>query len=104
MNEQKILLIVLVAAVAVTIGLYVLKAIKQVRYRNDERWNQIQLRAIQIADIINWALVVFLFVLQMTAKTNSSISISRLVTCGLIYFGLRNLLELCGIAFFDRSM
>ena len=52
MNEQKILLIVLVAAVAVTIGLYVLKAIKQVRYRNDERWNQIQLRVIQIADII----------------------------------------------------
>ena len=104
MNEQKVFLIVIMMAVVATIGLYVLKAIKQVKYKNDERWNQIQLKAVRVADIINWALVVLLFVLQITVKTDSFIAIERLVTYGLIYFGLRNLLELCGIVFFDSQM
>ena len=41
MNEQKVFLIVIMMAVVATIGLYVLKAIKQVKYKNDERTNVI---------------------------------------------------------------
>ena len=45
MNEQTILLIFLVAALAVTLGLYFLKAKKQMQYKGDERWKLIQLNA-----------------------------------------------------------
>ena len=45
MNEQTIFLIFLVAALAVTLGLYLLKAKKQMQYKGDERWKLIQLLA-----------------------------------------------------------
>ena len=38
MNEQIVLLILLIAALAVTLGLYILKARKEVQYKSDERW------------------------------------------------------------------
>ena len=44
MNEQTILLIFLVAALAVTLGLYFLKAKKQMQYKGDERWKMIKNR------------------------------------------------------------
>lgn len=37
MNEQTIFLIFLVSALAVTLGLYFLKAKKQMQYKGDER-------------------------------------------------------------------
>ena len=39
MNEQTIILIFLVMALVITLWLYILKAIKQVNYKGDERWN-----------------------------------------------------------------
>ena len=45
MNEQTIFLIFLVSALAVTLGLYFLKAKKQMQYKGDERWKLIQLNA-----------------------------------------------------------
>ena len=53
MNEQIILLIFLVAALAVTLGLYFLKAKKQIQYKGDERWKLIQLNANNAANISN---------------------------------------------------
>ena len=44
MNEQNILLIFPVAALAVTLGLYFLKAKKQMQYKGDERWKMIKNR------------------------------------------------------------
>ena len=45
MNEQTIILIFLVMALGITLWLYILKAIKQVNYKGDERWKLIQLKA-----------------------------------------------------------
>ena len=41
MNEQTIILIFLVMALGITLWLYILKAIKQVNYKGDERWKLI---------------------------------------------------------------
>lgn len=102
MNNQKVLLILLVFALTVTLGLYILKAIKQVRYKNDERWTMIQLKANNIANFSNWILIVGLCILQVMVDSAMTITISRLVTYGLIFFGARNVLELGGIVFFDK--
>ena len=44
MNEQNILLTFPVATLAVTLGLYFLKAKKQMQYKGDERWKMIKNR------------------------------------------------------------
>lgn len=102
MNNQKILLIPLVIALVVTLGLYILKAVKQVRYKNDERWTTIQLKANNVANLSNWILIVGLCILQMMVDSAMTITIQRLVTYGLIFFGARNVLELGGIVFYDK--
>lgn len=102
MNEQKLLLIPLVIALAVTLGLYILKAIKQVRYKNDERWTMILLKANNIANLSNWILIVGLFILEVMVDSATTITIERLATYGLIFFGARNALELGGIVLYDK--
>lgn len=102
MNNQKILLIPLVIALTVTLGLYILRAIKQVRYKNDERWTMIQLKANNVANLSNWILIVGLLILQVMGDSAMTITVQRLVTYGLIFFGARNALELGGIVFYDK--
>lgn len=104
MNEQKSLLILLIAAVAVTLGLYVLKAIRQVRYKNDERWTMIQLKANNVANLSNWLLVIVLLILQGITDSTYSVAVTRVVTYGLLFFGFRNALELAGILVYDKIM
>ena len=71
MNEQTIFLIFLVSALAVTLGLYFLKAKKQMQYKGDERWKLIQLNANNAANISNTVLIVLIVVLpwQITSST-----------------------------------
>ena len=63
MNEQRFLLIFLVAALTATLGLYLLKAKKQMQYKGDERWQLIQLKANNSANITNGILILLLAVL-----------------------------------------
>ena len=65
MNEQTIFLIFLVSALAVTLGLYFLKAKKQMQYKGDERWKLIQLNANNAANISNTVLIVLIVVLPL---------------------------------------
>ena len=94
MNEQTILLIFLVAALAVTLGLYFLKAKKQMQYKGDERWKLIQLNANNAANISNAVLIVLLVVLPLFIDSQTTFTLQRVITFALIYIGIRNLIEL----------
>ncbi len=104
MDEQKVLLILMILAVAVTLGLYFFKAFKQVRYKGDERWRLIQLKANNAANLANWVLIVILFVMQITVDLTDTVPLQRMVTCGLLYIGARNLIELCATFIYDKTL
>lgn len=104
MTEQKILLFLVIVALAATLGLYFLKASKQVKYKGDERWNLIQLKATNAADLMNWGLIVILFIMQITVNPSDTIPLQRMVTCGLLYIGARNLIELCSVLYYDGKL
>ncbi|SER70236.1 hypothetical protein SAMN04487884_109109 [Butyrivibrio fibrisolvens] len=104
MNEQKIFLILLILYMAISLGLWIYKAIKQVKYKNDERWSMIQLKANNDANLINWILVIVLLVIQVSVDSTLTITVSRLVTYGLIFLGIRNAIELGATLIYDRIM
>ena len=65
MNEQIIILTFLIIAVGATLLLYISKAVKQVKYKGDERWQLIQLRANTVANIVNGGLIILLAILPL---------------------------------------
>ncbi|HJB30114.1 MAG TPA: hypothetical protein IAA06_15180 [Candidatus Blautia faecavium] len=104
MKEQTILLILLIAALAVTLWLYFLKAKKQIQYKGDERWNMIQLKANNTANISNWVLIILFIVLPLVMDGETTFTLQRVITFGLIYIGIRNLIELTATVYFDRKL
>lgn len=105
MNEQIVLLILLIAALAVMLGLFILKARKEVQYKGDERWETIQVKAGNTANWANTILLVLLIILQVVVvDTQATITIQRAITCALLFIGLRNLLELAATLYFDRQI
>ena len=102
MNEQTILLIFLVAALVVTLGLYFLKARKQMQYKGDERWKLIQLNANNAANISNTVLIILLVVLALFTDSQMTFTLQRVVTFALIYIGIRNFIELVATIYFDK--
>ena len=65
MNEQIIILTFLIIAVGATLLLYISKAAKQVKYKGDERWQLIQLKANTVANIVNGGLIILLAILPL---------------------------------------
>ena len=65
MNEQMILLFFIVIAATATTWLGVLKSKKQMQYKGDERWQLIQLKANNTANLANGILLVLLAVLPL---------------------------------------
>lgn len=104
MNEQTIFLIFLVSALAVTLGLYFLKAKKQMQYKGDERWKLIQLNANNTANISNTVLIVLIVVLPLLIDSQTTFTLQRVVTFVLIYIGIRNLIELVATIYFDKRL
>lgn len=104
MNEQTIFLIFLVSALAVTLGLYFLKAKKQMQYKGDERWKLIQLTANNAANISNTVLIVLIVVLPLLIDSQTTFTLQRVVTFVLIYIGIRNLIELVATIYFDKRL
>ena len=104
MNEQTIFLIFLVSALAVTLGLYFLKAKKQMQYKGDERWKLIQLNANNAANISNTVLIVLIVVLPLLIDSQTTFTLQRVVTFVLIYIGIRNLIELVATIYFDKRL
>lgn len=107
MTEQTIILIFLVLAVGATLWLYFLKAKKEVLYKRDERWQMIQVKANQTANIANWILIVLVFVgtlIPLFSDTEIVFTLQRVTIFGEFFIGLRNLLELVAIKYFDKQL
>ena len=107
MNDQMFFLILLVLTVIVTMWLYLLKAKKQIIYKGDERWQVIQLKANQIANIADWILVVFIFggtIYQFFYNTEITFTLTRVTIFGMYFIGMRNLIELAAIKYLDKRL
>lgn len=107
MTEQMIILIFLVLALAVTFWLYFLKAKKEVEYKKDERWQTIQLKANQTANIANSILILLVFVgtlIPFFIDTEIVFTLQRVTIFGVFFIGMRNLLELVAIKYFDKQI
>ena len=104
MNEQIILLFFIVLAATATIGLYVLKAKKQVQYKGDERWQLIQLKANSTANLVNGILIVLLTIAPLFISSQMTFTFQRVSIFALIYIGGRNLIELIATLYYDRQL
>ncbi|MFA9376553.1 MAG: hypothetical protein ACERKZ_07345 [Lachnotalea sp.] len=104
MNEQAIILIFLLLGLGGTLWLYFLKAIKQVKYMGDERWGLIQLKANNIANIANGILIILLVFAPLFVDSQTTFTLQRVITLGLFYLGVRNLIELFGVIYFDKKL
>ena len=100
MNEQTIILIFLVMALVITLWLYILKAIKQVNYKGDERWKLIQLKA----NIAHSILIVLIAVLPLFISMQTTITLQRVSIFALLYIGIRNLIELVATIYLDKQL
>ena len=68
------------------------------RIKGDERWKLIQLKANNAANAVNWILILLLGILPMFVDAQMTFTLQRVTTLGLIYFGVRNLIEFIGYA------
>lgn len=104
MNEQIIILTFLIIAVGATLLLYISKATKQVKYKGDERWQLIQLKANTVANIVNGGLIILLAILPLFVNSQTTFTFQRVSSFGLIYLGVRNLIELFAMVYFDKRL
>ena len=104
MNEQAILLFFLILALGVTLWLYLLKARKSIAYKDDERWQLIQVKAGRAANLADVILILLLVFLPLFLDTQMQLPLQRFLTFGMLFIGLRNLLELAAIFSFDRQL
>ncbi len=104
MFEQTIILLSLVIALGATLGLYLLKAAKQTAYKGDERWELIQVKSGSAANVTLWLLLVLLAVSPLFIDGQTLFTFQRVRTFGLLYIGLRNLVELSATLYFDRRL
>lgn len=107
MNDQTVILIVLIVAVAATLWLSILKAKKEVEYKKDERWQLIQIKANHTANLVNWLLIVLLAVgttIPLFIDVQTTFTLQRVVLFGELFIGLRNLIELAAVIYFDKKL
>ena len=87
--------------------LYFLKAKNQMVYKGDERWQMIQLKSNQIANIANWILLVLIAIgttIQLFTDKEIVFTLTRVTIFGTIFIGMRNLFELVAIKYFDNQL
>lgn len=107
MTDQTIILILLLLATGATLWLYILKAKNEVVYKKDERWQAIQVKANQAANIANWILIVLLFIgttIPIFSDTEIVFTLQRVTIFGVFFIGTRNLIELVAIQYFDKRL
>lgn len=107
MNEQKIILIFLLLFTAVTLCLYEWKAKKEMEYKKDERWQFIQYKAIKIADISNYSILIMLIfivsLINLFSNINLDLSLNRVLTLAILFIGLRNTIEFIALLIIDKN-
>lgn len=105
MNTQIIILTLTIIALIFTLGMYIYRAVKQVKYKDDERWRNVLLHAKKTAEISNWLLIIVIFIcMSIPSIQEYLIPLKRVTFLGLLYFGIRNLLEWIGIVYYDNAL
>lgn len=104
MNEQIIILAFLIIALGTTLWLYISKAKKQMKYKGDERWQLIQLKANNAANLTHWILIVLIAVLPFFISMQTTVTLQRVSIFALFYIGIRNLIELVATIYFDKQL
>lgn len=107
MNEQIIILFFLIVGTIATLYLYILKAKKEVEYKKDERWLLIQNKARNITSYLGITLIVLLLVAQIVISMNNfeiTFTFNRFSIICIIIFGIRNVLELVALKYYDKQL
>lgn len=104
MYEQIFILICLVVALVATLWLYTLKAKKKMKYKDDERWNMVLLKAYENSQITLWLLIGVIIIAQSMLDSQTVFTLDRVICFGLIYIGIHNLIELISIYYFDKQL
>lgn len=107
MSEQGMLLVAIVSALVFTLGMYIWRAVKQIKNKNDERWNLVLLKAKSITEIPYWILIAAVGVISIQHRVTEqmiTISINRVLICILVFWGIRNLVEWIGLIYFERNL
>lgn len=105
MSENTILLILILAAVVFTFWLYIWRAVRQVKNMNDERWNLVLLKAKSVTEITYWILILSVAILIMMPEIQKiTFSLNRILTYTILFFGFRNLVELIGLFYYERTL
>ena len=107
MSEQKMIFVLLVAALALTLALYLWKTKKTIEYRNDERWHLILLKAANIGNAANWLLIAALAAgatVSVFSEREIMFSLTRVTVFGELFIGMRNAFELIGAIYYDKTM
>jgi hypothetical protein len=107
MNEQTIILFFLIVVTGITIFLYLLKAKKEIEYKKDERWQLVQNKASNVANNINYILIILLAVGETITLFNDiqiTFTLNRILIYGSLFIGLRNAIELFALRYFDKQL
>ncbi|MGX4599478.1 hypothetical protein [Faecalimicrobium sp. JNUCC 81] len=107
MNEQPILLFFIILSIGIMIYLDVWKSKKAKVYKNDERWQLIKNKANDVANQSHYVVILLLAILQTISinhDLNITITLNRLMTYGMYFIGLRKLLELLALKYFDNQI
>lgn len=105
MNEQIIITILTAIAIVSTLWLYIWSAIKQVQNVNDERWILVLLKAKSFAEISDWLLILIVAILISIPTIQEVLfPLKRILLVGILFFGLRNLIELIGLIYYNHKL
>ena len=96
MNEQIIILVFLIIALGITLWLYISKG--------DERWQLIQLKASNTANLAHSILIVLIAVLPLFINMQTTVTLQRVSIFALLYIGIRNLIELVATIYLDKQL
>lgn len=107
MTNQIIILFFLIFCTITTIILYAMKSNRNVYYKNDERWVFISNKASNIANYLNSIAIVFLAIgetILLFSDLQINITLNRVIIYAIIFFGLRNSIELFALKYFDTKL
>lgn len=107
MTNQIIILFFLIFCTITTIILYAMKSNRNVYYKNDERWVFILNKASNIANYLNSIAMVFLAIgetILLFSDLQINITLNRVIIYAIIFFGLRNSIELFALKYFDTKL
>lgn len=106
-NKQSIFLFLIAFGAITTLCLYMLKSNRNVNYKDDERWNFIQIKTNNVLYYLNQIFMGFVFVIYIIVTfydIQITVTLNRIFTYIIIFIGLRNTIELFALKYFDKKI